>query len=308
MPVFTVPNLKTQPFELLTAPIQIEVLPNDHKTPKLVTVRENMRRELIAFPRFHSPKVPKTLHCLVRDHLPDSGDYLLKVLVGGDDSLRWPAMVTFADAWDQMTHEQVKRYLQLSLKHTVDRREKCPQGVDAMIGMGFGFGLDYRCVPADRKYKSHILTTHFLDGKQYGGPFSYSKYSARTGSIKTEDLELGKHSIRMVTDYEFTRGESTWKGRTESSEYKFEIVSADVPDRLVAPHDADVERFVRESFKIAETSEGLKSEAADPSRSFPPPRRHATRSVEATNPREEERRPVHRAASASLEGHSSATG
>jgi len=261
VPIFTMSNLKAKPFELLTVPIQIEILPSDQNTPKLDTVRENMRRELIAFPRFHTPTISKTLHRLVRDHLSDSGDYLLKVLEGDDDSLHWPARVTFADSWDQMTHEQVKRYLQLALKHTVDQREQYPQGIDAMIGMGFGYGLDYRCVPADRQYKSHILTTHFLDGKQYGEPFSYSKYSARTGSIKTKDLELGKHSIRMVTDYEFTRGESTWKGRIESSEYGVEIVSADVPDHLAAPRDADIERFVRESFKVAETSEGLKSEA-----------------------------------------------
>ena len=261
VPVYTVPNLRAKPFEMLTAPFQIEILPSDHKTPKLDVVRENIRRELIAFPRFHTPKVPQTLHRLVRDHVPDSGDYLLKVLESGDDSLHWPAGVTFADSWDQMTHEQVKRYLQLSLNHTVDQREQYPHGIDAAIRMGVGYDLDYRCVPPDRKYESHSVTTHFLDGEQYGEPFSYPKYSACTGWIKTKDLELGKHLIHLVTDYEFTRGESTWKGRIESSEYEFEIVSADVPDHLAAPPDAEIERIVRESFKIAETSEGLKSEA-----------------------------------------------
>ena len=261
VPVYTVPIPTVQPFELLTAPFQIEILPSDHKTPLLDTVRENIRRELVAFPRFHTPKVPPTLHHLVRDHLPHSGDHLLKVLESGDDSLHWPAGVTFADSWDQMTHVQIKRYLQLSLKHTIDQREQYPHGIDAGIRMGVGYDLDYRCVPSDRKYESHSVTTHFLDGKQYGEPFSYPKYSACTGWIETKDLEVGKHSIRLITDYEFTRGESTWKGQIESSDYEFEIVPADVPDHLATPRDADVERIVRESFKIAETSDGLKSEA-----------------------------------------------
>jgi len=260
VPVYTVPIPRVKPFELLTAPFEIEILPSDRNTPLLDTVRGNIRRELVAFPRFHTPKVPPALHRLVRDHLPQSGDYLLKVLESGDDSLHWPAQVTFADSWDKMTREQIKRYLQLSLKHTVNQREQYPQGIEAMIGMGVGYDLDYRCVPADRKYKSHSVTTHFLDGKQYGEPYSYPKYNACTGWIKAKDLKFGKHSIRLVTDYEFTRGESTWKGRIESPEYEFEIVSADATDHLAAPQDADVERIVRESFKIAETSEGLKSE------------------------------------------------
>ena len=244
---------------LVCLPIQFEVRGAWGGSPGSLGL-ENIRRELIAMPDFHSPKVPANLQRLVQEHQPAAGDELIKLLKSDDSNsgFQQAAAVVFADAWDSMNREQIERYLLATMTHFVGQRSQYPQGVDASIGMGTRHRPGYLGLPTDRRYSAETVTTHYVDGQQIDKPYSYPGLGAQTHWIKTKDLSLGRHTFRLATKYTFTRGNETYRGSYESSEFAFEMVPANTPDDLIAPKDEQLDRLVLEALRIAETDRDLR--------------------------------------------------
>jgi hypothetical protein len=112
--------------------------------------------------------------------------------------------------------------------------------------------------PADGiRFQFATRTTHFLDGKPYGKPFSYQGPVATTGWIRTKDLALGKHSCGLELEYTFTHRGEKHTGRIRSREFTFTMVAADTPDDLIAPKDAQTDHLVRSSLRFVEKASDL---------------------------------------------------
>ena len=120
--------------------IEIAVRPGAWAGPPGSLGLENIRRELIAFPHFHSPKVPANLMRLVQEHQPAAGIALVKLLESDNSTLHEAAAVVFGATWDSMRRKQIERYLLATMTHFVSKRSQYPQGVDARIGMGSAIG------------------------------------------------------------------------------------------------------------------------------------------------------------------------
>ena len=237
---------------LTTRPVNIEFHEPETELTKALAV-ENIRRELIAFPRFFAPKVSDNLQQLVRNTQPESGDFLLKSRGSGNMTAPDPASFVIAQTWENLSRAQREQYLKSSMIHFAEMRPTYPQGVDAGIAVGPRFASDYAGVPASKpEVKSKTVTTHFLDGQQVGEPMTYPLHTAISHWFRTGSLPLGKHSIRLVTEYEFQRGDESYTGKFES-ERTFEIV-ANGPDMLLAPSDPVVDKFVYKSIEIVEAS------------------------------------------------------
>ena len=238
---------------LVCRPIEIEVRSGAWTGPPGSLGLVNIRREVIAIPDFHSPKVPANLQRLVAEHQPAAGDYLVTLIKSDDASLQQAAAVVFADAWDSMNREQIESYLLATMTHFAGLRSRYPQAVDALIGVGTRNRPGYLGMPVDRKYSAETITTLHLDGQQVGEPVTYPAWGSLTHWIKTKDLPLGRHNFRLATKFTFTRGSETYRGEFESPEFAFEMVPADTPDHLIAPPDEQLDPLVREALQVAET-------------------------------------------------------
>lgn len=237
---------------LLTRPINIEI--HDPETDQTRAIAlENIRRELVVFPRFFAPKVSANLQQLVRSTQPESGDFLLKSLGPGNMTAPDPASFIIAQTWDDLSRAQREQYLKSSMIHFAELRPTYPQGVDAGVAVGPRFASDYAGLPAGKpEMKSKTVTTHFLDGQQAGKPMTYALHTTISHWFRTGSLPLGKHSIRMVTEYEFQRESESYVGKFET-ERTFEIVPKGL-DLLVARSDPVVDNFVYRSIEIVEAS------------------------------------------------------
>lgn len=237
---------------LLTRPFNIEIKEHELEQSRELAI-ENIRRELVAFPRFFAPKVSANLQQLVRNTQPDSGDFLLKSLGPGNMMAPDPASFIIAQTWENLSRAQREQYLKSSMIHFAELRPTYPQGVDAGIAVGPRFASDYAGLPPGKlEMKSKTVTTHFLDGQQVGEPMTYGLHTTISHWFRTGSLPLGKHSIRIVTDYEFQRESESYTGKFET-ERTFEIV-ANGQDLLLAASDPVVDKFVRKSIEIVEAT------------------------------------------------------
>lgn len=237
---------------LTTRPFTIEI-PEPEALPSKDLIIENMRRELVAFPRFFAPTVSAHLRHLIQTGQPESGDFLLKSLGAGNMLAPDPAAFVIANTWDTLSRSQREQYLKLSMTHFVEQRPTYPQGVDAGIAVGPRFVPDFAGLPrAEPEITSRTVTTHFLDGQQVGAPMSYANHTTISHWFRTGSLPLGKHSIRLVTDYEFQQGSEKYIGTIET-ERTFEIVR-ELSDSLQGPHDPVIEKHVRKSIQIVEAT------------------------------------------------------
>ena len=212
-------------------------------------------RRLAAFPEIDDsrPPLPEDLKLLIRLHQPKSGDYLLSIIGNTDDKLNRRATNALLHTWKSMTTSQIQAYLQLAMTPHAKPRERYPQGVDAMIEMGYYVRYGWGGWPPDKAFEMRTVTTHFLDGKAYGKPFAYQGPLAGTGWLRTKDQPLGKHSFHLITGYEFVRDNRTYTGRARSKTYQFEMLAADTPNDLVAPGDPKIDKLVRGSLQFSET-------------------------------------------------------
>ncbi len=238
---------------LVCRPVEIEIRSGAWSGPHGSLGLENIRREVIAIPEFHSPKVPPNLQRLVQEHQPAAGDFLVKLIKSDAPNLEQAAASVFADAWDSMNQEQIESYLLATMTHSVDQRSQYPQGVDGMIGMGPRHRPGYLGMPPDRKYSAETITTLKLDGVQVDQPIKYPGLGSLSHWVKTKDLSLGRHTLQLATKFTFMRGTETYRGEFKSPEFVFEMVPADTADNLIAPPDEQLNRLVREALLFAET-------------------------------------------------------
>lgn len=213
---------------------------------------DDIRDSLAALPDVppgSRPPIPDTLRQLILTYQPKSGDLLLSIIADVNEKLNRRAANVLVHTWNSMTPAQFERYFQHTMEPRAKPRKQYPQGVDALIEMGYGWGG----WPHDKSFELQTVTNHFLDGKPYGKPFAYQGPGACTGWVRTKDLTVGKHTLRLATEYKYVRENKTYSGRAESKPYEFEMVSADTPDDLVAPHDPKIDQLVRNSLQFSET-------------------------------------------------------
>lgn len=248
------PGEQFRPEPMPIAPVAVVISDTDvRRDPKVRA--ENIRRELIGLTEFHSSmKLPFTLQQMVAQHLPESADVLLSLCESRDADMAKRAATVLVRFLDDLSDKQVVRYLQSGFGHFAEKRDRYPQGIDAVIGLGYRFEFGHGGLPKDRKYKFQTTTRHFLDGKEFGEkPFSYPGHGAASGNVKLKDLTLGEHSIRIMTEWEFTRGEKTLRGFFETDRLKFEIISADAPNDLIAEADPKLAKIVEASLQFRES-------------------------------------------------------
>ena len=240
----------TQPFVLNVAPPKEP----EARTPTQIGL-ENLRREMAAFPKFHSPKVSNNLRRLVRDNQPQSGNQLIAAVGDSADLAPDPAAVIIATLWKDFSHEQLEQYLKAEMTHFIQQRAAYPAGVDAAIAVGPRYRGGYPGIPQEPALKSETVTTHFLDGQPIGEPFKYPQHTSISHWFRLGKLPVGRHTIRLVTDYKFEGGDQTWTGKVESPEYAFEMLPPETPDDLVVqPAEALMEQF-RAAFEIREVTD-----------------------------------------------------
>jgi hypothetical protein len=215
------------------------------------------------------PDIPDGLKADIVGHQPRSGNFLLSLIADPGNKLHRRAVNAFIHTWDSMTAEQVDAYVRHMLILRADLRERYPQGIDAVIGMGRYSRHGWGGWPSGDGFRFDTRTTHFLDGKPYGHSYSYPGPLATTGWLATKDLSLGKHSCAMEMEYEFTQQGRKHTGRLRSRDFTFTVVPADTPDDLVAPADADTDRLVRQALRFAERESAVNGPATPPGFGLP---------------------------------------
>ncbi len=216
---------------------------------------DDIRRRLTSLPEVQHesrPPIPEDLKRLIESYQPRSGDYLLSIIGQPDDKLHRRATNAFLHLWESMSAGQVQSYLHLALAPYAKLRPQYPQGVDAMIEMGYCVRYGWGGWPPEGRLALKTTTKHTLDGKAYGKPFSYEGPGAGTGWLRTKDLALGKHAFHLVTEYEFQAGGRTCSGRAASREYHFQVVAANAPNDLVAADDPEIDVLVRAALQFSE--------------------------------------------------------
>jgi hypothetical protein len=193
----------------------------------------------------------------IRDHLvslqPDAGNALLLVIADSNDNLNRRATDTLLQILEHLTWEQINTYLQLSMECYTRQRPQYPQGVKAGIETGYCIRYSGGGWPPDENFKMRTVTSRYLDDELYGQPFHYYGPQASSGGICLDALDLGRHSVYAVTEYEAEYKDWKFTGGVRSEKCYFQIVSADTPDHLAAPEDPKLDRLVRDSLLIRET-------------------------------------------------------
>ena len=221
----------------------------------LVGFLNDIRCDLEAMPDVTDdvkPDISRELKAHVVGHQPRSGDFLILHRGPPRHRLHRRAVNAFVHSRHSMTAEQLDAYFRHTIVLTAVHREGYPQGVDAAIGMGIGPRYGWGGWLAGDGFRFTMRTTHFLDGKPYGRPYTYPGPMATTGWLSTKDLALGKHSCALEVEYELTRQDKKHTGRLRSAEFTFTMVPSDTPDDLAAPADADTDRVVQQAPSFAE--------------------------------------------------------
>ena len=245
-------NLRTREFEILIPDTYGPTMSND-------LTMENIRRELVIYPRFHAPVVTENFKWLVLHGQPTTGDYLISQAGRGTQSVPDPASSAIAQLWDSMTRAQIDRYLNESMEHFVRKRESYPCDIEAAIAVGVRFRTGYHGLPSkDSRLESKTTTRHFLDGKLVGEPFNYEHHTTVSTWIKTAKLKPGEHVIELETDYEFQRDGEKFTGTIRSPKYRFRMVPQDqMPDDLiVVPEGEEAMEQIAEAIYVVELEGG----------------------------------------------------
>lgn len=197
----------------------------------------------------------------VRDYLvslqPDAGNALLTVIANSIDNLNRRATNTLLQIWEHLTWEQINAYLQHSMECYIRYRSQYPQGFRAYIGTGYCVRYSWGGWPRDKNFKVRTVSSRYLDDKLWGQPFHYEGPGASSGDIRLDSLDLGQHSVYVVTQYEGQYKGWKFTGNVRSEKYYFQIVRADTPDHLAAPRDPELDRLVHESLHIMEAEEPI---------------------------------------------------
>lgn len=239
---------------------------------ELAGYRDDIRAALTAMPemdRWERQLIPDGLRTLIAGRQPKSADYLLSLIADRKAPLHRRAVSAFVETWDGMSATQIDAYLGAVLVPQAHPRQRYPQGVDAGVGMGYAPVHGYACLPRGEAFRMKTRTSHFLDGKPYGKPYSFTWPMATTGWIRTTDLALGKHTVALETEYTFTHRGTTKTGRVRSCDFTFTMIAADAPDDLVALDDAATDRLVRGALKFAEKESSVNP--PQPGNGFPVP-------------------------------------
>jgi hypothetical protein len=159
------------------------------------------------------------------------------------------------------------------MTHFIQQRAVYPAGVDAAIAVGPRFRGGYPGLPKDPAVKSETVTTHFVDGQPVGEPFKYPLHTSISRWIRTGDLAVGRHILRVVTEYKFEAGEISFAGRIESPEYAFEIQPAESPNELLVEPTKALQEGLGESLVIREIAETRDYSGKQPAPEARQPRR-----------------------------------
>lgn len=261
------PGEQFRPEPIPTVPVAIDISDTDVRQNSQVRA-DNIRRELLGLTEFHSSMdLPFTLQQMIARHLPQSADVLLSQCESEDAELAHRAATVLVRFLDDLTDDQTVRYFTAGFRHFAEKRDQYPQGIDALINLGYRFEFGHDGLPKDRRYEFQTTTRHFLDGRELEDePFRYSGHGAASGHVRLKDLALGEHIVRMTTTWEFTRGEKSFRGSFESGSLKFDILPSDIPDDLIAEADPDLAGVVGKSlqFRESQTSFERRSRLEDP--------------------------------------------
>jgi hypothetical protein len=182
---------------------------------------------------------------------PKSGDLLLRLIADEKHRLRRPAVRLFCATWTSASAAQLERYFQAAFVLKAYHRDRYPRGVPAMIEMRYYLIDGWLGFPKDMHWQT--TTTHYLDGKPYGRPYSsgYPGPAATTGWIKTDQLAEGRHSVRSTVEYEVKHPGGVQRGKVRSPDYVFDVI-ADAPNDLIAAANTVVDEQVKKLFVIRE--------------------------------------------------------
>jgi hypothetical protein len=203
-----------------------------------------------------NPPIPPLLRRAVAGSQPRTGDYMLSLVAAPDDKQRRIATNVFVQTWDSMSPAQLERYLQLAMEAYVDGRPQYPEGVSAAIQMGYRvrYGwFGWAEGSANQNLSFQTTTVHYVDRKPYKKPFKYPGPGATTGWVQTAEFPIGKHEVRLETNYTYSKGALTFQGLIVSPHFQFEIIPRDSPDLLLAPSTPELDAQVQAAVTFAET-------------------------------------------------------
>lgn len=243
---------KTEAGELETAKKLPEVTARTSPGPRLL---QEIRKILTKLPQIEHDSRPD-LPVKIRTHLislqPDAGDALLAIIADPKDTLNRRATNALIKIWDQLAPEQIDAYLKQSMECYLRHRPRYPQGIKAYIGIGYRIRHGWGGWPEAEGFTLRTVSTRYLDGQPHGQPFSYQGPMASAGGIRVDGLDLGQHSVHIVTKYQAEYKGRKYNGVARSKKQSFEILPAHTPDHLAAPEDLLLDRLVHQSLRILE--------------------------------------------------------
>ena len=185
---------------LVPAPVAKAKDANKQDVEKVV---QDVRKMLAVLPEVHGeskPDIPKTMKDRMIELQPILGDALLDIIEDLDDKLNRRATNALLKIWDSLSNEQIENYFVTVFELWTEYRQLYPVGIEAYIAMNYRLNeFSWGGIPEAEDVRIKTTTRHFLDAEPYRKAFSYEGPGARTGSIRTEDLELGEHSFYWRT-------------------------------------------------------------------------------------------------------------
>ena len=167
---------------------------------------------------------PEGLLTLVRDNLPESANLLITLVGNGDDTISDPASILLANVWDSLTREQIEAYFKTAMTVEVKHKKRYVSGSGDQITSLTQFRPGYSGLPDDRKTKVELTVSHLLDGQPHGKPQTFGDRSPAT-IVFIRDIPLGKHRLKTVARFRFTRDGQSYEGTAESTEAEFEVAA-----------------------------------------------------------------------------------
>lgn len=217
---------------------------------ELVGYKQTILRLLSEMEEDNAP-ISSELHGLVAAHQPGAGNFLMSLPYEPTASLKHRALRAFITAWDSAMPDQIESYVRKAVSVNTTHRPKFPAKVGAMISFETQINTGWTgWPPYEKKLDFRTRTTRYLDGKPYEKPFEYPYPSATVGWIRLGELAEGVHTIHAIMEYEFTQKGQKRKGEIRSKDSHFEVVSADLPDELVAPKTAALSEKLRTVFSV----------------------------------------------------------
>ena len=204
--------------------------------------------------------LPAKLTDIIIVNQPESGDFLLSIIAHSNNPLRRRAINAFIQTWDTMNLQQIDGYIHRAIELKVDHRKSYPEKVSANMGVGYSSVGGWGGWPTDGKMNLKTKTSVYLDGKPEGNQFSNQGPMGTMGAVYTHGLKRGKHTVRVLFEYEFTYQGVPYSGSFTSKGFHFRIVKNTHEDLLKANDSPELEALVKASFHTAETEEQLKSQ------------------------------------------------